>query len=79
LTICRRRKKGLELARDREGELATLRERERLARDFARHFRPPACHLTVQLEATQRLLAADPSLVAASLEDMQKLFALQHG
>jgi signal transduction histidine kinase len=66
-------KKALELARDREGELATLRERERLARDLHDTLGHHLVTLTVQLEAAQRLLAVDPPRVAPLLEDMQKL------
>ncbi len=66
-------KKALELARDREGELATLRERERLARDFHDTLGHQLVTLTVQLEAAQRLLAVDPTRAATLLQDMQKL------
>ena len=64
---------ALEQARDREGELATLRERERLARDLHDTLGHALVTLTVQLEAAQRLLAVDPPRVAAALADMQKL------
>jgi len=66
-------KKALELARDREGELATLRERERLARDFHDTLGHQLVTLTVQLEAAQRLLLVDPSRATVLLEEMQKL------
>jgi len=49
-------KRQLVLARDREVELATLRERERLARDLHDNLGHPLVTLTVQLEAVQRLL-----------------------
>jgi signal transduction histidine kinase len=66
-------KKSLELARDREGELATLRERERLARDLHDTLGHQLVTLTVQLEAAQRLVAVNPPQAAAALEEMQKL------
>ncbi len=66
-------KKALESARQREGELATLRERERLARDLHDTLGHQLVTLTVQLEAAQRLLAMDPARAAAALEEMQKL------
>jgi len=66
-------KKGLELARDREGELATLRERERLARDLHDTLGHQLVTLTVQLEAAQRLVAVDPSRASTMLEEMQKV------
>lgn len=66
-------KKELEAARDREGELATLRERERLARELHDTLGHQLVTLTVQLEAAQRLLAVDPPRAAASLAEMQKL------
>ncbi len=66
-------KKALEQARDREGELATLRERERLARDLHDTLGHQLVTLTVQLEAAQRVVAMNPARAAAMLEDMQKL------
>ncbi len=66
-------KKDLELARDREGELATLRERERLARELHDTLGHQLVTFTVQLEAAQRLLAVDPARAAAMLVEMQKL------
>jgi signal transduction histidine kinase len=66
-------KQALELARDREIELAALRERERLARDLHDTLGHAVVTLTVQLEAAQRLLAADPARVGVLLEEMQKL------
>jgi len=66
-------KRQLELARDRDVELATLRERERLARDLHDNLGHSLVTLTVQLEAAQRLLAADPARVSPMLLEMQKL------
>jgi signal transduction histidine kinase len=64
---------ALELARDREVELAALRERERLARDLHDTLGHALVTLTVQLEAAQRLQAADPARVPALLTELQKL------
>ncbi len=66
-------KRELEQARDREIELATLRERERLARDLHDNLGHSLVTLTVQLEAAQRLQAADPARVTAMLAEMQML------
>ena len=66
-------KRELEQARDREIELATLRERERLARDLHDNLGHSLVTLTVQLEAAQRLQAADPERVTALLTEMQTL------
>lgn len=66
-------KKELEAARDHEGELATLRERERLARELHDTLGHQLVTLTVQLEAAQRLLAVDPARAAEMMSDMQKL------
>ena len=66
-------KRELELARERELELAALRERERLARDLHDTLGHSLVTLTVQLEAAQRLQAADPARVTALLAEMQKL------
>jgi len=63
----------LESAREREIELAALRERERLARDLHDTLGHALVTLTVQLEAAQRLQATDPAQVAALLAEMQKL------
>jgi signal transduction histidine kinase len=66
-------KQALELARDREIELAALRERERLARDLHDTLGHALVTLTVQLEAAQRLQAADPARVPTLLAELQKL------
>jgi len=66
-------KRELRLARDREVELATLRERERLARDLHDNLGHALVTLTVQIEAVQRLLPVDPARAAQSLEEMKTL------
>jgi signal transduction histidine kinase len=66
-------KQALELARAREVELAALRERERLARDLHDTLGHALVTLTVQLEAAQRLQAADPARVPTLLAELQKL------
>ena len=64
---------ALELARERELELAALRERERLARDLHDTLGHALVTLTVQLEAAQRLQSADPARAILLLVEMQKL------
>jgi signal transduction histidine kinase len=66
-------RRELELARQRDVELAALRERERLARDLHDSLGHALVTLTVQLEAAQRLLVVDPSRTVAALEEMKNL------
>ena len=66
-------KRELELARQRDAELAVLRERERLARDLHDNLGHSLVTLTVQLEAAQRLFATDSVRAMALLTEMQKL------
>jgi signal transduction histidine kinase len=66
-------KRELQLARDREIELAKLRERERLARDLHDNLGHALVTLTVQLEAVQRLLPVDAARAAQLLEEMKSL------
>jgi signal transduction histidine kinase len=66
-------RRELELARQRDAELAVLRERERLARDLHDSLGHSLVTLTVQLEAAQRLLATDPTRALPLLAEMQKL------
>ena len=66
-------KRELELARNHEIEFATLRERERLARDLHDNLGHAMVTLTVQLEAAQRLLSVDLPRAAQSLEEMKTL------
>ncbi|HYG36480.1 MAG TPA: sensor histidine kinase [Clostridia bacterium] len=66
-------RKQLELARQRDAELAALRERERLARDLHDSLGHNLVTLTVQLEAAQRLMAPDPARATSILEEMKQL------
>jgi len=66
-------KRELELARQRDAELAVLHERERLARDLHDSLGHSLVTLTVQLEAAQRLVTTDPGRAGTLLTDMQKL------
>jgi signal transduction histidine kinase len=66
-------KRGLEAARERDMELAALRERERLARDLHDSLGHALVTLTVQLQAVQRLLHSDPAKTLLLTEDMQRL------
>jgi signal transduction histidine kinase len=63
----------LERARDREIELATLKERERLARDLHDSLGHSLVTLTVQLEAAQRLYLVDPARASAVVDEMKRL------
>jgi len=66
-------KRELELGRQRDAELAALRERERLARDLHDSLGHGLVTLTVQLEALPRLHQVDPGRAAALAEEMKKL------
>lgn len=66
-------KRELELAHQRDAELAVLQERERLARDLHDSLGHSLVALTVQLEATQRLVATEPGRAATLLAEMQRL------
>ena len=66
-------RKELELARDREAELAVLRERERLARELHDSLGHALVTLSVQLEALARLQTSDPARAGALLGDMKIL------
>jgi signal transduction histidine kinase len=66
-------KRELEAARQREAELATLRERERLARELHDSLGHSLVTLTVQLEAAQRLVKSDAGRTAGLIAEMQKL------
>src|SRR5712691_6041124 len=64
---------ALEVARQRDAELAALRERERLARDLHDSLGHALVALSVQLEAVQRLYAVDPVRAAAQVDAMKDL------
>jgi signal transduction histidine kinase len=63
----------LRTARQRDAELAALRERERLARDLHDSLGHGLVTLTVQLEAAQRLVGTDPSRASSILGEMKTL------
>ena len=65
--------KELELARQRDTELATLRERERLARDLHDSLGHALVALSVQLEAIQRLYKVDPEKASAQVDELKTL------
>jgi len=66
-------KRELELARQRDSELAVLQERERLARDLHDSLGHSLVTLTVQLEAAHRLMGTEPARAGALLAEMQNL------
>jgi signal transduction histidine kinase len=66
-------RKQVELARQRDTELAALRERERLARDLHDSLGHNLVTLTVQLEAAERLCGVDPARAANLLVEMKQL------
>jgi signal transduction histidine kinase len=66
-------KKKLEVAQQREAELAVLRERERLARDLHDSLGHALVALSVQLEAIQRLYRVDPEQASAQVDEMKAL------
>ncbi len=66
-------KRELELARQRDAEMATLRERERLARELHDSLGHALVALTVQLEAVQRLYTVDPPRASAQLDELKAL------
>ncbi|MEW6084086.1 MAG: sensor histidine kinase [Chloroflexota bacterium] len=63
----------LELARQRDSELAALRERERLARDLHDSLGHSLVALSVQLEAIQRLYKVDPEKASAQVDELKNL------
>ena len=65
--------KELELARQRDAEVAILRERERLARELHDSLGHSLVTLTVQLEAIQRLYAIDPPRASALVDELKSL------
>jgi len=66
-------KRELELARQRDAELAVLQERERLARDLHDSLGHSLVTLTVQLEAAERIMGNEPARAGALLAEMQTL------
>src|SRR5262249_35162844 len=63
----------LEVTRQRDAELAGLRERERLARDLHDSLGHALVGLCVQLEGVQRLYAVDPARASAHVDAMKDL------
>lgn len=63
----------LQAAREKEVELAALRERERLARDLHDSLGHALVAMTVQLEAIQRLYRVDPERGSAQVEALKDL------
>lgn len=63
----------LEAARQRDAELATLRERERLARDLHDSLGHSLVTLSVQLEAIQRLYKVDPEKASHQIDELKHL------
>ena len=65
--------KELELAHQRDTELATLQERERLARDLHDSLGHALVAMSVQLEAIQRLYKVDPNKASAQVDELKDL------
>lgn len=65
--------KELELARQQDAELATLQERERLARDLHDSLGHALVAMSVQLEAIQRLYKVDPEKASAQVDELKNL------
>lgn len=63
----------LALAREKELELATLHERERLARDLHDSLGHALVAMSVQLEAIQRLYQVDPERGSAHVDELKSL------
>jgi signal transduction histidine kinase len=66
-------KSELEAARERDAELAALRERERLARDLHDSLGHALVAVSVQLEAIQRLYKVDPERASSQIEELKIL------
>jgi signal transduction histidine kinase len=64
---------ALEASRERDQELAALRERERLARDLHDSLGHALVAISVQLEAIQRLYRVDPERAAAQVDALKGL------
>ncbi|MBE0669962.1 MAG: sensor histidine kinase [Anaerolineales bacterium] len=65
--------KELELARQRDAELATLQERERLARDLHDSLGHALVAISVQLEAIQRLYKVDSGQASKQIDELKNL------
>jgi len=65
--------KELQLSHQRDTELATLRERERLARDLHDSLGHSLVAVSVQLEAIQRLYKVDPERASGQVEELKDL------
>ena len=63
----------LEATKERDAELAVLRERERLARDLHDSLGHTLVALSVQLEAIQRLYHIDPERASSQLDKLKEL------
>jgi signal transduction histidine kinase len=66
-------KHQLEASREREAELAALRERERLARDLHDSLGHALVSVSVQLEAIQRLYKVDPERASGQVDELKTL------
>ncbi len=65
-------RRELEQSRERDMELAALRERERIARDMHDDLGHTLVMLSVQLEAIQRLLKVDPERAGLQIEEIKR-------
>jgi signal transduction histidine kinase len=63
----------LDIAKEKEAELAVLQERERLARDMHDTLGHNLVALSVQLEAVQRLYKVDPQAASAMVDELKTL------
>lgn len=68
-----RTQRELEAARQRDADLAVLRERERLARDLHDSLGHTLVALSVQLEAVQRLYRVDPERASVQVDALKAL------
>jgi signal transduction histidine kinase len=69
----RQTQKALEEAREKEAELAALRERERLAREMHDSLGHNLAALAIQLEAVQRLYKVDPHTASMMMDELKAL------
>ncbi len=66
-------RRELEAAREKDAELAALRERERLARDLHDSLGHALVTMSIQLEAIQRLYRVDPERGSAHVDELKAL------